>query len=315
VPGGDGRYVWRRLHPLSALPQLLNPPGGYIQNANNPPWFVSRRDPLEADRFPAGIERGELALRPQLATELLEAREQFSVEDVRELKFNTRLLLADRVRADLIAAADAVAEPSEDLRTGRRVIGEWDGTAAATSVGTALFQRFWDTYRTATRAPFARAWNAEHPYDTPSGLADSPLAAKHLEEAVRWTRETYGSAAVAWGDVNRFRFGDIDLAGDGASGQLGAYRVVQFDAAQDGRRVAGRTETEGELAGFGDAWVLLVHLTRPLQAWSILAYGQSSRTGSLHGRDQIRLFAGHELRPVWFSADDIALHVERRYKP
>ena len=43
VPGGTKKYVWSALHPTRDLPQLLNPAGGYIQNANNPPWRCSSR--------------------------------------------------------------------------------------------------------------------------------------------------------------------------------------------------------------------------------------------------------------------------------
>ncbi len=64
VPGGTKKYVWKDLHPTRDLPQMLNPPGGYIQNANNPPWYVSLRQPLDPARYPAYFERGELALRP-----------------------------------------------------------------------------------------------------------------------------------------------------------------------------------------------------------------------------------------------------------
>ncbi|HPK73126.1 MAG TPA: penicillin acylase family protein, partial [Vicinamibacterales bacterium] len=46
VPGATKRYAWGSLHPTKDLPQLLNPEGGYIQNANNPPWFVSMRPQL-----------------------------------------------------------------------------------------------------------------------------------------------------------------------------------------------------------------------------------------------------------------------------
>ena len=52
VPGGTKKYVWKDLHPTRDLPQMLNPPGGYIQNANNPPWFVTLRQPLDPARYP-----------------------------------------------------------------------------------------------------------------------------------------------------------------------------------------------------------------------------------------------------------------------
>jgi acyl-homoserine-lactone acylase len=79
--------------------------------------------------------------------------------------------------------------------------------------------------------------------------------------------------------------------------------------------MAGRA-TEGErLAGTGDAWVLLVHFGRPVTAWSVLAYGQTTDLASPHSRDQLALFARHELRPVWYRAADIEAHLERAYRP
>ncbi|RPJ83299.1 MAG: hypothetical protein EHM13_07800, partial [Acidobacteria bacterium] len=109
--------------------------------------------------------------------------------------------------------------------------------------------------------------------------------------------------------------GSKDIPGDGASNLLGAYRVLSFDPTDDGRRAAGRLTDKDEFVGTGDAWVLLVHFDRPLQAFSILAYGQSSRPGSPHGSDQIEMFASHKLRPVYFRPDEIAAHTERTYKP
>jgi acyl-homoserine-lactone acylase len=61
--------------------------------------------------------------------------------------------------------------------------------------------------------------------------------------------------------------------------------------------------------------VLLVHFGRPVQAWSVLAYGQSGDPASPHATDQIRVFAGHQLRPVYFTQAEIAAHAERTYVP
>jgi len=318
VPGGTKKYVWKDLHPTRELPQLLNPAGGYIQNANNPPWFVSLRQPLDPSRYPAYFERGELALRPQLVLEMIEAREKFSVEDIKRFKFETRLLLAERVKPALLAAIASLAAPAEELVQARAVLEAWDARASATSRGAVLFQRFWETYRAEVRQPFAEPWDAARPAQTPRGIANAEAALKYLAEAVKWTRTTYGAADVAWGDANRYRFGDLDLPGEGATGQFGAFRVQQYDAvpARDGGvRIAGWAEPDRQLAGFGDAWVLLVHFTRPVQAFSVLAYGQTTDRASPHSRDQIRIFAGRDLRPAWFTDADIAAHLEREYRP
>jgi len=318
VPGGTKKFVWKDLHPTRDLPQMLNPPGGYIQNANNPPWFVSLRQPLDPALYPAYFEHGELALRPQLALDMIEARGKFSVEDLRRLKYEPRLLLAERVKPALLAAVAAQPPVSEELAEARRVLEAWDNRAAANSRGAVLFQRFWDAYRAEVRQPYAEAWDAKRPAQTPIGLADAGAALKHLADAVRWTRTSYGAADVAWGDANRYRFGDIDLPGEGASGQLGAFRVQVFDAPASqpgGVRVAGWAEADRQLAGGSDAWVLLVHFTQPLQAYSVLAYGQTTDRSSPHSRDQIRIFASRDLRPVWFTDAEVAAHTEREYRP
>ncbi len=318
VPGGTRKYVWKDLHPTRDLPQMLNPPGGYIQNANNPPWYVSLSQPLDPARYPAYFERGELALRPQLALDMVEAREKFSVEDLKHLKYDTRLLLAERVKPALLAAIAAQASPSEELAEARRVLEAWDCRASASSRGAVLFERFWNAYRTEVRQPYAQAWDAKRPAQTPFGIADNEAALRHLAEAVTWARATHGSADVAWGDVNRYRFGDIDLPGEGASSQLGAYRVQVFDAPETGEsrvRVAGWGNADRQLVGGSDAWVLLVHFTRPMQAFSVLAYGQTTDRSSPHSRDQIRIFANRDLRPAWFTDAEVAAHTEREYRP
>jgi acyl-homoserine lactone acylase PvdQ len=80
-------------------------------------------------------------------------------------------------------------------------------------------------------------------------------------------------------------------------------------------RIAGKTADGRPMSGFGDAWVLLVDFSRPATAWSVLAYGQSSRLDSPHSRDQLPIYAAHQLRRAWFSEEDIKAHLEREYHP
>jgi len=231
------------------------------------------------------------------------------------LKFNTRMLLADRVKPALVQAIRELSDPSAELRRALGVLESWDNGVSAESRGAVLFQRFWDTYRQAVTQPFSIAWDPQKPASTPSGLSDPTLALKHLEDAVRWTRQSYGSEDVAWGEVHRFRLGGLDLPGDGADGSYGLFRVLRFAEAPDGKRAAGQLKADEPPAGFGDGWVMAVAFGTPVRAFSVLAYGQSSNSGSPHSSDQIRLFAGHQLRPVWFSEADIKAHLEREYRP
>lgn len=315
VPGDTGRLFWRGVHRLRDLPSLLNPSGGYVQSANNPPWWTSLRDPIDSVRYPSYIERGDLSLRAQALLAAVDGAPAVSPDDVLQMKFSSRMRAADLLLPDLFAAVRRLEWPSEALRAGLDVLAAWDREAAASSRGAVLFDRFFSLYEDAQPEPFAVPWDPAEPMTTPRGLADADVALAALERAVSDVRQHYRDERVAWGDVHRFRAGDIDLPGDGAPGRYGVFRVVAFDAAGDGTRVAGNLGPDMPLAGFGDAWVLLVHFTRPVTAWSVLAYGQTADLRSPHSRDQIRLFANHQLRPVWFSERALAANVERRYRP
>ena len=315
VPGETSKFLWQGLHPMGDFPRLINPSGGYIQNCNNPPWYTSLRNPIDPAAFKSYFERGELALRPQLALEMIESQPKLSLDDVKRLKFNTRMLIADRLKPDLIKAIKALPDPSDDLRKGLALIEAWDNTSSADAKGAVLFQRFATTYFDATKRPYAVEWDRQNPARTPSGISDPALAVKHFEDAVMWTREKFGSEAIEWGQVHRFRFKDVDLPGDGAAGTLGAFRVMGFRELPDGKRVAGWTSDNEPLLGSGDAWVIAVEFSSPIKAYSVLAYGQTTSSASKHSRDQIALFANHEYKRVWFSEAEIKANLESEYRP
>ena len=315
VPAETSKYVWQSLHPITDFPQLLNPRGGYTQNCNNAPWYASLRDPIDPAKFPSYFEKSELALRPQLALEMLESQAKFSINDVIRLKFNTKILMADRLKPDLLQAIKALQNPSQDLQNGLRILEAWDNTTSAESRGSIIFQRFVTTYFEAVKKPYATPWDAKNPAHTPTGISDANAALKHFEEAVKWTRETFGREDIAWGEVHRYRFKDLDFAGDGAPGALGAFRVMTYKQMPDNKRVAGWIGEDKPFAGFGDAWSIAVEFSKPVKAFSVLAYGQTTNQNSKHSRDQIELFARHQFKKIWFTEKEIKTNLEREYKP
>jgi acyl-homoserine-lactone acylase len=315
VPGAE-KYLWRGFHPLDDLPRLLNPRGGYVQNANNPPRFATPHDLLDMARYPAYVERGQLGLRPQLAIAMLDEQSRFSVDDVVRLKFDTRVLLAARVKRALIDALRSAPGLSDDAKAGLAVLEAWDDRAAAESRGAALFLRFWDNYARAVPQPFATPWDESRPTETPTGLSDPRAACTHLEEAVRSLRQAHGREDVTWGEINRYRVGDLDFPAEGCTGTYGCFRVQRFAPQPNGAASIAGNLSDGGPVGFGDAWVLVVDFSPPVpSARSILAYGQTMDLTSAHSRDQIALFAARRLRPVWFTEADIAANVERAYRP
>ena len=320
IPATSSSQIWTRAVAFDSLPQLLNPPGGYVRNENDPPYFTNPRQPLDPARYPANIRENGLRLRSQHSIALLDGEETVSLEDVVRMKHSMRMLLADRVKADLVEAVRAQG-PGQEIASAIAHIEEWDNTAAAESRGGVLFQIWWERYLdTAPRAPrsaasvgfeaeadalFKEPWTEDRPLDTPRGLADREQAADAFTWAVAETARRYGSWDVAWGDVHRVRRGEVDLPVGGCSGLLGCFRVLSFREAEDGKLVA---------VG-GDGWILAVEFTRPVRAYSVLAYGQSNRADSPHFDDQAEMFARNRMKPVAFTPEDVDRQAIRRYRP
>jgi acyl-homoserine-lactone acylase len=64
---------------------------------------------------------------------------------------------------------------------------------------------------------------------------------------------------------------------------------------------------------FGDGWVAALEFaeTGP-RGQVLLTYGNSSQPGSPHDGDQLPLLSRGEMRPLWFSREDVEANVARR---
>ena len=237
------------------LPQMLNPPGGYIQNANNPPWYVTLRQPLDPARYPAYFERGELALRPQLALDMVEAREKFSVDDLKRLKYDTRLLLAERVKPALLAAIDGAGgagavrgarRGAQGARgVGRPGVGREPRRGAVPAVLGHLSRRGAAAVRRRLGREAAGRDAARH--RRRRRRAEAPGRGREVDAGRRTARPTSrGATRTATGSATS------TCPARARAAQLGAFRVQQFDApAGQGQRVrvAGWADADRQLAG------------------------------------------------------------------
>ena len=314
VPARRTSEVWTRYVPFDSLPQVLNPRGGYVHNENDAPYHTNLRQVLDRAAYPANFPAPSLRLRSQLAVDLIDPQRKLSLEDVIALKHSYRMLLADRVKADLLTAIRATS-PDAAIANAADVLARWDNTAAPTSRGGVLFEAWWRLYTQGVNADsmFAEPWSVEKPASTPRGLKDPPRAARAFAQAVEEVTKRYGDVAIAWGDVHRVRRGNVDVPVGGCAGALGCFRVLNFATNPDGKRA-----TIG-----GDGWVLAVEFgartgnaaqTTP-RAYSVLAYGQSPREDSPYFSDQAAMFARGEMKRVAFTERDIEAQTVKRYRP
>ncbi|MEO7361747.1 MAG: penicillin acylase family protein [Gemmatimonadaceae bacterium] len=298
--------IWTSLVGLDSLPQVLNPRGGYVQNSNDAPYYTNLHAILDTLKFPAYFERPDFGLRTQLAVQLIDNTRKLSLEDVMRLKHNLRMLLADRVKIELIKAVRALSTDTALLHAAT-TLEHWDNTVSIDSRGSTLFEAWFRRYTAQARdSTYAEPWTPAKLATTPRGIGQPALAVTAFAWAVDDIRRRYGASDVTWGEVHRVRRGNVDVPVGGCTGLLGCFRVLSYGTATDGKQVANT----------GDGWVLGVEFAKTgPRALSILAYGQSPDSASPHHADQAAMFAKGQMKTVRFTEADISKHTERTYKP
>lgn len=306
VPISRTSEAWTSFVPFDSLPQLLNPKGGYVENSNDPPYFTNLQQPLDRSKYPAYFPEPRLGLRQQLALSLINNDRKLNLQDVLALKHSYRMLLADRVRDDLVKEVRA-SNPSPDVARAIDMIAKWDKTVAPASRGGVLFEMWWRKYIEHTRPDtmYAVQWTAKQPASTPIGIRFPDRSVEAFKWAVGETTRRFGSPDVAWGDVHRVRIGTVDVPVGGCNGDIGCFRVLWYKDDPDGKR-----EANG-----GDGWILAVEFDNEPQAYSVLAYGESSREDSPFHSDQAEMFARGELKRVYWQQKDVDAQTIRRYRP
>lgn len=297
--------VWSELVPWEELPLYINPPGGYVQQANDTPDYINLNVTLDRDTVAPNLPAPRLRLRSQLSFDLVHNDDVFSLEDVVERKHSPRMLLAERTVDDLLAVIRA-SEPDPVLSDAERILASWDRTAAAESRGGVLFRQWYNVYSAVTDTlRFAREWTPEDPAATPTGIGSPGRAVAALRIAVEEMQGAGVALDVRWGDIHRVIRGSVDEPVSGCEGGLGCFRTLSFAPTEDGRAAVNR----------GDGWVFAVEFGEVPRGYSVLAYGQSRLEGSPFHDDQARMFARGEMKPIRWTDDDINTAAIRRYHP
>lgn len=316
--------MWHDILDWEALPQLENPEGGYLRNENDPFHFTNLNEVLLPEEYPSYYPQPQLRLRSQHSLELVHNDQKFSLEDVVDLKHSMRMLMADRVKEDLIEAVEETG-PSGEVAEALELIKEWDNTVKRESRGGVLFKTWWNRYVSTADSGrvngspesvgysatperlFEKPWSYDEPVTTPYGLSDYERAAEAFEWAVEESSERYGDWDLPWGEVHRAVIGDLDVAVGGCTGMLGCYRVLWFIDHRDDEK---KLEVRG-----GDGWVFAVEFGEVQKAYTILAYGQSINEESPHFNDQLIHFANNEMTPVAITEEDVQKKLIREYRP
>ena len=284
LPGDTSRAFTPGTVPFTAVPRLVDPPSGFVQNANNSPYLAAGAG-SEMPRQPPllGVET-DVTNRGTRAVELLDADRSISQADLERIKYDTgvsRTGWAARWFGRVLAApgnADA-----------KRVLARWDWNFDGRGPADALAVMVMRT---------GNAWHYRRRAETSPGEA--------LRDAAAHLVEHFGRLDPPLGEVLRLRQGRVDLPLDGGPDVLRAMAL--WDVADDGRLAVRH----------GDSFLMFMAWDRAgrVRSRSIQPFGQATtREGSPHYADQAPLFVRRQTKPVLFDPRTLRGNVERVYRP
>ena len=328
APGDTSKLLPTRSLTYAELPKVIDPPNGYVQNSNEPPWDAAWPTMLKAADYPAYISPTFAALRPDRALRMLSTdltpEGKMTYQMLLDKKLSTRMELADRLLPELLDAASKYG--TSRAKDAAKVLAGWDRQAEASSTGALLFYTWAQKFTNpavsintpASQKNFAVMYDVNNPLTTPRGIKDPRAAARMLDEAAEETIKTYGALDTPWGMVMRLEInnqsdGDtagprgpalngVDLPGNGGYGNLGIFRVITYGPMIDGIKTPIH----------GDGFTLAMEFTSPIKAKSLVTYGDCSQPGCAHHTDQLPLFEKKEWRDVWRTRAEVEQHLEKR---
>jgi acyl-homoserine-lactone acylase len=304
VAGDRSDMLVGEIHGYDDLPKVIDPPSGFVQNANDPPWTPTWPQPYRPSDFPAYVApAGPMSMRAQMSVRQLRGSGRLSFDNLVARKHDTTALMVERVLPALLPAALGSADPL--IREAGVVLAAWDGRFEADARGALLFENWARLFmgpRFAEDASFALRWDPAAPIDTPDGIVDMALALRQLKQAAETSIADYGALDRPFGEVSRFAVGGVDRPGNGGFGNLGVFRTITWGPLRNGRRtpVAGET------------WVAMIEFGPKIRAMGVMSYGNSSQPGSPHRGDQIDLISRKQLRTLWIERAQVEANLEAR---
>lgn len=304
VPGDTSETLWNDYLTYDELPKVIDPPSGYVQNTNDPPWNAAWPNSLDPAKYPSYIAPAVSSFRAERSLRMLYEDKKITYDRFIEYKHSTRAELADRILPDVL---DATAQYGTPLaQQAAQVLKSWDRQAEADSRGAVLFHawatRFMGGATMANQSGFAVPYDLKSPLTTPRGLKDPKKAAAQLDDAAKELQEQFGALDVPWGQVMRYQYGGLDLPANGGYGNMGIFRVITFGPLHNKTR----SQTHGE------TYIAAVEFGEPMRAKVLLTYGNSSQPGSPHQTDQLPLLAKKELRTAWLTKGEVEANLFSR---
>ncbi len=291
LPGNTSSTLWNQLHPIDALPQVLQPKSGFVYNTNHSPFHSTEgpENPKVTD-ITMGYETLENN-RSKRFEEMLKPLNKVNYEDFKRIKFSRQfpsnfyfpynidtLFMLDETKHTDIA----------DLITNLK---SWDKIANAESVGAGTFFMITHTVYD-NRALYLK-----------QKTITQNQAVEILRAAKTKMLTNFNRTNLQLGDIQKLVRGNMVLPLPGLPDVLAPmYSIPYKDGMYKGNQ--------------GDAYIELVRFTKdgPIIE-SLNVYGASARKNSPHYTDQMDMYVKQQTKTMTLNKTTVYQQAVKKYNP
>ncbi len=291
LPGNTSATLWNNLHPLTDLPQVLQPKSGFVFNTNHSPFHSTEGPENPVIKDPTmGYETLENNRSKRIA-ELIAGYDKISFDNFKKIKFDRRYptQFAFPGNIDSLFLLKASEHPAiADLINN---LLQWDKNANAESIGAGTFLMVYET-----------VYKSSNGYMR-TGMLTTAQCVAVLTSVKAEMMKHFRRTNLQLGEIQKLVRGNKEIPLPGLPDVLAPMYSVPYK--------------NGMLKGNqGDAYIELVRFTKegPIIE-SINTYGASSRKDSPHYTDQMEMYTKQQTKFMTLNKAEVYKKAARIYHP
>lgn len=324
VDGTTSATEWHGLSTIEESVHLYNPSNGWIQNCNSTPFACAGSNSPKKENYPKYMAPDGENFRGINAARLLAKENNYTLNKVISLGYDTYLAAFELMIPKLLNAYDTQLKSTDSLYAllsePIKVLRKWDYYTNEKSIAATLAIEWGDRLSPAiskikTTDPYNldRVEKTKHYFSS----VDAAELIKSFSATIHDLNNRYGTWQIAWGEINRYQrlSGDIDLKYDDAKNSL----PIGFASSTWGMLPSYVSKTyfgTKKRYGYnGNSFVCAVEFGKTIKAKTLLAGGESGVMDSKHFNDQAEMYKNGQFKDVLFYKEDVLKQVEKTYHP
>jgi len=291
LPGNTSKTLWTELHPLSNLPQVLQPKSGYVYNTNHSPFHSTEGidNPVVKD-ITMGYETLENN-RSMRFEELVRPLHKVSYEDFKRIKFDRQFPSSFYYPSKIDSVFLLNSTEFPDIADIITQLNNWNRNSDAESIGAGTFF-FVQAAANKNKALYLQ-----------NKFISKTRAAQLLREAKQTMLQDFGKTNIAIGEVQKLVRGTKEIPLPGLPDVLAPMYSVPY---KDGKWKGNQ----------GDAYIELVRFTKDgPQIESLNVYGASAKKDSPHYTDQMEMFTRQQTKKMTLNKAEVYKNAKSLYHP